>query len=76
MNPEWNIRSCADQCASCQKKFADRETLMSRLRFAADGYLRDDFCSACWPSRSAKEDGAVSAWCRTTVIGWSGFAVP
>ena len=65
MNPEWNIRSCADQCAACQKKFADRETLMSRLRFAADGYLRDDFCSACWPLRSAKEDGAVSAWAAT-----------
>ena len=65
MNPEWNIRSCADQCAACQKKFADRETLMSRLRFAADGYLREDFCSACWPARSAAEGGEVSAWAAT-----------
>ena len=65
MNPEWNIRSCADQCAACQKKFADRETLMSRLRFTEDGYQREDFCSACWPARSAAEGGEVSAWAAT-----------
>ena len=55
MNSEWNIRSCTDQCAACQKKFADRETLMSRLYFTPDGYLREDFCSACWPARNAGE---------------------
>lgn len=66
MNPEWNIRSCADQCAACQKKFVDRETLMSRLRFMPEGYLREDFCSACWPARPAQEDGEeVSAWAAT-----------
>ncbi len=62
MNSEWNIRTCTDQCVACQKKFADREALMSRLRFAEDGYLREDFCSACWPSRSQREGGEVSAW--------------
>lgn len=62
MNSEWNIRSCADQCAACQKKFSDRETLMSRLRFSTEGYLREDFCSACWPSRSMGEGGEVSVW--------------
>jgi hypothetical protein len=63
MNSEWNIRSCADQCAACQKKFADRERLMSRLRFGPDGYLREDYCAACWPAQPAAEAGAeVSAW--------------
>lgn len=62
MNSEWNIRICADQCAGCQKKFADRETLMSRLRFAPDGYLREDFCPACWPSRGMGDGAEVSAW--------------
>ena len=62
MNSEWNIRTCADQCAACQKKFADREQLMSRLRFGPDGYVREDFCSACWPARAAGEGPEVSAW--------------
>lgn len=62
MNPEWNIRSCADQCAACQRKFADRETLTSRLCFAAEGYRREDFCSACWTSRPAAAGTEVSEW--------------
>ncbi len=61
MNAEWNIRSCADQCTACQRKFADRESLMSRLCFAEEGYRREDLCSTCWPAR--RTDGAeVSAW--------------
>ncbi len=60
MNSEWNIRSCADQCVACQKKFADKETLSSRLRFAAEGYVREDFCAACWPARATA--GEVSVW--------------
>jgi hypothetical protein len=62
MNPEWNIRSCADQCVACEKKFADREALMSRLRFTPDGYQREDFCTACWSGRGAAEAADVSAW--------------
>lgn len=62
MNPEWNIRTCADQCVACQRKFADRETLMSRLRFAAEGYLREDFCPACWAARASGGGTEVSAW--------------
>ena len=62
MNAEWNIRACADQCAACRKKFADRETLMSRLRFTADGYVRDDYCAGCWPGRDPGADAETSAW--------------
>ena len=62
MNSEWNIRTCAEQCTACQKKFEDRERLMSRLRFGADGYLREDFCAACWPAQEAGAGAAVSAW--------------
>lgn len=63
MNAEWNIRTCADQCAACQKKFTDKETLMSRLRFAAEGYVREDYCAGCWPERKPGADGGeVSAW--------------
>ena len=52
MNSEWNIRACADQCMRCQRKFADKENLMSRLCFAPEGYLREDFCGGCWPERA------------------------
>ena len=63
MNSEWNIRTCADQCGACQKKFADRERLMSRLRFGPDGYLREDYCLACWPAPAGAGAAAeVSAW--------------
>ena len=62
MNPEWNIRVCAEECVACRRKFADREALMSRLRFTPDGYLREDFCAACWPARSAGGGDEVSAW--------------
>ena len=62
MNSEWNVRVCADQCAGCEKKFTDRETLMSRLCFTAEGYLREDFCVACWPNRSVDSGSEVSAW--------------
>ena len=63
MNAEWNIRACADQCAACGRKFADRERLMSRLRFTPpDGYLREDYCVACWPAAGANGAGSVSAW--------------
>lgn len=62
MNAEWNIRACADCCAACQTKFADRETLMSRLYFTPEGYLRDDFCADCWPNRSPGAEAEISSW--------------
>lgn len=65
MNSEWNIRACADQCSACQRKFADRESLMSRLQFAEEGYLREDFCSGCWSGRSMENGVEVSTWAAT-----------
>ena len=62
MNPEWNIRTCADQCCACSRRFTDRERLMSRLRFAPEGYVRDDFCAGCWPGRKPDGGPEVSAW--------------
>lgn len=62
MNSEWNIRACADQCLACRKSFANGERLMSRLRFAPEGYLREDCCMACWPAQSTAGGSGVSAW--------------
>lgn len=62
MNAEWNIRACTDRCVACEKKFADRETLMSRLLFTPDGYVRDDFCADCWPNRTLGANTETSVW--------------
>jgi hypothetical protein len=62
LNTEWNIRSCADQCSACAKKFADRETLGSRLRFSEEGYVRDDLCMECWATRTPGPESELSAW--------------
>lgn len=62
MNAEWNIRACADHCAACQRPFADRERLLSRLRFTAEGYVREDYCSGCWPTRNPDGRAEISAW--------------
>ena len=62
MNVEWNIRSCSDQCQACSKKFEDRETLSSRLRFGEGGYLREDYCAGCWPGRKPGAEAEVSVW--------------
>ena len=62
MSSEWNIRSLGDQCLACGKKFADKETLTSRLCFTEGGYQREDYCTACWGRRPAHEGGDVSAW--------------
>ena len=62
MSLEWNIRSCADQCVRCEKKFTDREALTSRLCFTEEGYEREDYCAACWGERENQAAGDISAW--------------
>ena len=62
MSTDWNIRACSDQCQACSKKFEDRETLSSRLRFGEDGYVREDYCVGCWPGRVPGADAEISAW--------------
>ena len=62
MNAEWNIRSCADTCTACARKFSDGESLMSRLCFSEEGYRREDLCLSCWADRDPERGGEVSAW--------------
>ena len=62
MNAEWNIRACAPGCTACERPFADRERLMSRLVFTEDGYAREDYCMDCWEGRPNAGAGEVSTW--------------
>ena len=61
MIAEWNIRACSSQCAACHRPFNDGERLTSRLRFTPEGYLREDYCLACWPARPDPTTG-LSDW--------------
>jgi hypothetical protein len=58
---EWNIRACSSQCAACHRPFDDGERLTSRLLFTPEGYLREDYCRACWPNRPDPGSG-LSDW--------------
>lgn len=61
MIAEWNIRACSSQCAACHRPFDDGERLTSRLLFTPEGYLREDYCRACWPARPDPASG-LSDW--------------
>lgn len=54
----WSVRKCAKECIKCERGFADKETLFSRLSFDEGEYVRQDFCEACWD----KDDPGLSTW--------------
>ena len=57
---DWEIRARGEQCARCEKPFADGESFMSRLTFGEEGYVREDFCMACWADIASEP--ALSIW--------------
>lgn len=54
----WSVRKCAKSCIKCEKAFADREAIYSRLSFEQGSYLREDFCRDCWK----RDDSGLSDW--------------
>ncbi len=44
----WSVRKCSRICDKCEKEFADRESIYSRLSFDQGAYVREDFCKECW----------------------------
>ncbi|HEY5652822.1 MAG TPA: hypothetical protein VIR63_00425 [Pontiella sp.] len=60
----WRVQKCAKQCSGCEKGFADKEGLFSRLLFDNGEYIREDLCKACWK----KSDHGLSSWKTTFVI--------
>lgn len=59
----WSVRKCSDTCSKCEKAFADKEMLYSKLTFEEGEYVRQDLCSACWDKRNP----GLSSW-KTTFI--------
>jgi len=54
----WSVRRCSKVCDQCEKEFADKEMIFSRLSFDKGEYVREDFCKACWNSN----DSGLSSW--------------
>ncbi len=58
--PDWEIRARSETCVRCGKAFEDGESFFARLRFSEAGYVREDYCAACWEQVS--EEPALSIW--------------
>ena len=57
---EWNIKERGEACQTCGRGFADKEEFYSHLTFGEEGYVRRDYCLACWQEPS--KQGALSVW--------------
>ncbi len=58
---DWDIKPRGMACAQCQAPFTDKQTYVSQLMFGAEGYVRRDYCFACW-AREENRDAAISVW--------------
>jgi hypothetical protein len=54
----WSVRKCSKVCDKCEKEFADKESIFSRLSFEQGEYVREDFCKECWD----KSNPGLSSW--------------
>jgi len=54
----WSVRRCSKVCDQCEKEFADKEMIFSRLSFDKGEYVREDFCKECWKNN----DAGLSSW--------------
>ena len=63
MAREWNIRSRGHACAACGKNFEDKRACVSLLLDTPEGFMRDDYCTACWRGlKDQPREGVVSVW--------------
>ena len=45
---EWSINKGARACSTCERRFEEGEEYLSVLFEDAGGFLRKDYCIACW----------------------------
>jgi len=48
MAQDWDIKPRSEACSKCETPFADRQIYYSALVFGQLGYVRADYCGACW----------------------------
>ena len=61
MAQDWDIKPRGEACRQCNAPFADRQIYHSALVFGEDGYVRADYCGACWPA-CEKNASPYSMW--------------
>jgi len=61
MAQDWDIKPRSDTCAACQTPFADGQSYQSALVFGPEGYVRADYCDACW-RQNDKARSPYSTW--------------
>lgn len=61
MNQDWEIKSLSPACRACETPFEDRQQYHSVLVFSQEGYVRHDYCDACWATWEAPAS-AHSKW--------------
>ena len=54
----WSVRKCAKVCKKCNRPFNAGESICSLLLFEEGEFLREDYCSACFPAKKA----GLSSW--------------
>ncbi|MFU8780449.1 MAG: hypothetical protein ACNA71_05425 [Kiritimatiellia bacterium] len=59
---EWSIQSRGNACQVCQRTFHDGEECISALFPDPPGFLRGDFCQACWEQRETHQTAPFSVW--------------
>jgi len=61
MVQDWEIKPRSNACRECKTAFENMQPCQSVLSFGAEGYMRDDYCEACWDAKG-KTISAFSAW--------------
>jgi hypothetical protein len=61
MVQDWDIRPLGQACGGCGNAFADGQHYRSGLVFGKEGYVRTDFCEACW-DKTQSSSSLFSAW--------------
>ena len=61
MAQDWDIKARSTACEACSTPFEDHQQYFSCLRFTEEGYVRGDFCAACWDAKAPAEK-AFSNW--------------
>jgi hypothetical protein len=62
MPQEWSIQARGSTCQSCQRPFTDKEECVSALFPTPPGFLRSDYCQACWQNRTDRDPRSFSVW--------------
>jgi len=73
VSSQWRIERPGEACSRCGEGFAENQVLYSALSERDGGFVRHDFCPACW--EKADRNGCFCFWRRRHVQGEAKRAV-